>query len=65
MTIDLAEIAAPHHTAIVTQECQGAVVGPRDAVAGIPADYASAIIDNTLSLLATITTTDVLIEAWK
>ena len=30
----------------------------QDAVAGIPADYASAIIDNTLSLLATITTTD-------
>src|ERR671935_2747217 len=28
MTIDLAEIAAPEHTAIVTQECQGAVVGP-------------------------------------
>ena len=39
------------------------VVVPRDAVAGIPADYATAIIDNTLSLLATITTTDDLIEA--
>ncbi len=41
------------------------VVVPRDAVAGIPADYATAIIGNTLSLLATITTTDDLIEAWK
>jgi nicotinamidase-related amidase len=41
------------------------VVVPRDAVAGIPADYATTIIDNTLSLLATITTTDDLIEAWK
>jgi biuret amidohydrolase len=41
------------------------VVVPRDAVAGIPADYASAIIDNTLSLLATITTTDDLLDAWK
>jgi nicotinamidase-related amidase len=41
------------------------VVVPRDAVAGIPADYASAIIDNTLSLLATITTTDDLLEVWK
>jgi nicotinamidase-related amidase len=40
------------------------VVVPRDAVAGIPADYATSIIDNTLSLLATITTTDDLIEAW-
>jgi biuret amidohydrolase len=41
------------------------VVVPRDAVAGIPADYASAIIDNTLSLLATITTTDDLLDVWK
>jgi nicotinamidase-related amidase len=41
------------------------VVLPRDAVAGIPADYASAVIDNTLSLLATVTTTDALIDAWK
>ncbi len=41
------------------------VVVPRDAVAGIPADYATSIIDNTLSLLATITTTDDLLAAWK
>jgi biuret amidohydrolase len=41
------------------------VVVPRDAVAGIPADYADSIIDNTLSLLATITTTDDLLDAWK
>jgi biuret amidohydrolase len=41
------------------------VVVPRDAVAGIPTDYANAIIDNTLSLLATITTTDELISTWK
>ncbi|MBE1547065.1 nicotinamidase-related amidase [Mycobacterium sp. OAS707] len=41
------------------------VVVPRDAVAGIPTEYAASIIDNTLSLLATITTTDDLIEAWK
>ena len=32
------------------------VVVPRDAVAGIPTEYGNAIIDNTLSLLATITT---------
>jgi nicotinamidase-related amidase len=37
---------------------------PRDAVAGIPHDYAEAVIDNTLSLLATVTTTDAVIEAW-
>jgi nicotinamidase-related amidase len=41
------------------------LVVPRDAVAGIPTAYADAIIDNTLSLLATITTTDELIKAWK
>ena len=41
------------------------VVVPKDAVAGIPADYGDAIIANTLSLLATITTTDDLLQAWK
>jgi biuret amidohydrolase len=41
------------------------VVVPRDAVAGIPTEYASTIIDNMLSLLATITTTDDLLETWK
>jgi nicotinamidase-related amidase len=38
------------------------VVVPRDAVAGIPSDYADAVIANTLSLLATLTTTDALID---
>ena len=41
------------------------VVLPRDAVAGIPRDYANAVIDNTLSLLATVTTTDEVMEAWS
>jgi biuret amidohydrolase len=41
------------------------VVVPRDAVAGVPAEYASAVIDNTLALLATVTTTDALIGAWE
>ena len=40
------------------------VVLPRDAVAGFPADYGQAVIDNSLALLATITTTDELIESW-
>jgi nicotinamidase-related amidase len=40
------------------------VVLPRDAVAGVPTEYAEAIIDNTLSLLAAITTTDELIRTW-
>jgi nicotinamidase-related amidase len=37
---------------------------PRDAVAGVPATYADAVIDNTLSLLATITTTDEVLTRW-
>ena len=37
---------------------------PRDAVAGIPEDYAESVIDNTLSLVATVTTTDALLDAW-
>jgi nicotinamidase-related amidase len=41
------------------------VVLPRDAVAGIPAEYGDAVIDNTLTLLATVTTTDDLIEVWR
>jgi biuret amidohydrolase len=41
------------------------VVVPRDAVAGIPTEYGEAIIANTLSLLATITTTDDLLRVWR
>jgi len=41
------------------------VVLPEDAVAGIPAEYGAAMIANTLSLLATITTTDDLLQLWK
>ena len=40
-------------------------VVPRDAVTGIPADYADALIDNTLALLATVTSTDDVLRAWK
>jgi nicotinamidase-related amidase len=41
------------------------VVLPRDAVAGIPQEYADAVIDNTLSLLATVCTTDDLLGFWS
>jgi nicotinamidase-related amidase len=41
------------------------VIVPGDAVAGVPSDYGAAVIANTLSLLATITTTDDLLEVWK
>jgi nicotinamidase-related amidase len=39
-------------------------VMPRDAVAGIPTEYADAVIENTLSLVATLTTTAVVVDAW-
>ncbi|MEZ0383432.1 MULTISPECIES: cysteine hydrolase [Mycobacteriaceae] len=41
------------------------VVLPRDAVAGVPAEYGAAMIKNTLSLLATITTTEELMRTWR
>jgi nicotinamidase-related amidase len=40
------------------------VIVPHDAVAGVPADYGAAMIANTLSLLATITSTDELLRVW-
>jgi nicotinamidase-related amidase len=41
------------------------VVLPRDAVAGVDRDYVDAVIDNTLSLLAYVTTTDELLRIWS
>lgn len=37
---------------------------PRDAVAGVPAAYADAVIDNTLAFVATVTTTAGVRDAW-
>lgn len=37
---------------------------PRDAVSGFPREYADSIIDNTLSLLATVTSSDAVVDAW-
>lgn len=41
------------------------VVVPRDGVTGIPQGYADAVIDGTIALLATVTTVDALVAAWK
>ena len=40
------------------------LVIPRDAVAGIDEAYVDALFDRTLSLLATITTTDTILDRW-
>lgn len=41
------------------------VVLVRDAVTGVPVEYADAVIDNSLSLLATVVTSDELLAAWS
>lgn len=41
------------------------VVLPRDGVCGIPAAYADAVIDNSLNLLATLTTVDEIVGVWS
>lgn len=41
------------------------VVVPRDAVAGVPAAYGEAVLDNTLRAVATLTNTDELIGVWQ
>jgi nicotinamidase-related amidase len=40
------------------------VVVPRDGVCGIPAAYAEAVLDQTIGLLATVTTVDEIVAAW-
>jgi nicotinamidase-related amidase len=57
-------IAIPNVVMDAVNAAYRAVV-PHDAVAGIPTEYGEAIIANTLSLLATITTTDDLLRAWR
>ena len=40
------------------------VIVVRDAVVGLPKEYADAVIENSLSMIATIVTADELIAAW-
>ena len=41
------------------------IVLPRDAVAGVPPDYAQAVLENTLHIVATLTTTAEIVRAWS
>ncbi len=41
------------------------VIIPRDAAAGFPEAYAQAVLDNTLMMIANISTTDDVIAAWQ
>ena len=40
------------------------VVVPRDAVAGVDQRYADSVLDNTVSMIATVTTTAELLDIW-
>ncbi|MEU6331150.1 isochorismatase family protein [Streptomyces sp. NPDC047049] len=40
-------------------------VVPADAIAGVPADYTTAMVRNTLALVATVTTTDDVLAIWR
>jgi len=41
------------------------MVMPRDAIAGVPADYVAAVIENTLSLVATLPTSAEILSVWE
>lgn len=41
------------------------VIVPRDAVAGTPEEYGESVVDNTLKVIATVTTSQALIEVWR
>jgi nicotinamidase-related amidase len=41
------------------------VVIPTDAVSGVPREYADAVLEHSLSLIATLTTTDELLALWR
>ncbi len=41
------------------------VVVPSDAVAGVPEDYAAAVLRNTIAMLATVTTTADILATWR
>jgi nicotinamidase-related amidase len=41
------------------------VVIPHDAVAGMPPEYGAMVLDNSLSLIARLTTVDELASIWK
>ena len=45
--------------------CGYQVVIPRDAVAGVPIEYAEMLLDNTYRMVATVTTTDDVLAAWS
>lgn len=52
-------------TSIDTVDRGYQLVIPVDAVAGFPEEHAQSILDHTLMMLATLTTTDAVVKAWQ
>ncbi|MFJ9818951.1 cysteine hydrolase [Streptomyces sp. NPDC101151] len=59
-----ANVAIPNTVFDAVNRGYTAVV-PADAIAGVPADYTPAMIRNTLALVATITSTDEVLDGFK
>src|SRR6202011_3819267 len=51
VTVKLADLAAPEHTAVVTQECQGAVMGPNAGLAVLASEARREALPNIVRLL--------------
>ena len=41
------------------------IVLPRDAVAGVPAEYVEAVFEHTLRAISTLVTTDTVLDVWQ
>ncbi|MCC2280698.1 cysteine hydrolase [Streptomyces sp. ET3-23] len=59
-----ANIAVPNAVFDAVNLGYTAVV-PADAIAGVPADYTAAMVRHTLSLVATVTTTEEVLRSWR
>ncbi|WP_336054252.1 cysteine hydrolase [Streptomyces sp. CA2R101] len=59
-----ANVAIPNAVFDAVNRGYTAVV-PADAIAGVPADYTTAMVRNTLALVATVTTTDDVLAIWR
>lgn len=59
-----ANVAVPNAVFDAVNRGYTAVV-PTDAIAGVPSDYTPAMIRNTLALVATVATTDEVLDCWK
>ncbi|QEU95857.1 cysteine hydrolase [Streptomyces kanamyceticus] len=59
-----ANVAIPNAVFDAVNLGYSAVV-PADAIAGVPADYTPMLVRNTLALVATVTTTEDVLGAWK